>query len=232
MHGVRAPCLSGRSRIKVKPAPEEQGGGERPVVVWRDVLLTSTNAPPEHVRELSLGAVQFVQRSTGVVLDFTPETLPLLDYYLTTVRDAVADVQALVAPAAGTYFGEVVRRAFPVRWYAPGRDYAVWRIEFELCFLHFNPVAFAHEAIHGREIIEGGAGFGVQASEVDAVKDALALLGTVAEEDYFKLSTRLEVLTMVVDRLVAAGMVRGEGDQVYDALAYHSVLDDDVFAAS
>jgi len=38
--------------------------------------------PPGAVHELAERAVDFVRRSLGLVLDYTPETLPLLDHYL------------------------------------------------------------------------------------------------------------------------------------------------------
>ena len=66
---------------------------------------------PEHVVVLCLACAQYVHAATGVALDFTPDTLPLLDHYLQGVRGAKDDVKELVATAAGAYFGELVRRS-------------------------------------------------------------------------------------------------------------------------
>jgi hypothetical protein len=167
------------------------------------------------------------QKATGVELDFTPETLPLLDYYLVQVRSDKDEVRSLVAAAAGAYFGEVVRANYPCRWHAPAEDYGAWRIEFEQIFLHFNPVAFAHEAITGNEVVEGGTGFGVLDQDLDTVRAGLEALGTISEEDYFKLSTRFEVLATVVDRLLGETLASEEPVVKFDAEMYRVTLDVD-----
>jgi hypothetical protein len=181
---------------------------------------------PTQVQELAAQCAGFVQKSTGVALDYTSDTLPLLDHYLRQVPRDGGDVQALVAAAAGAYFGEVVRRAFPCRWHAPTDDYGAWRIEFEHVFLHFNPVAFAHEAITGSEVVKGGSGFGVLDQDLETVRGGLEALGTVGEEDYFRLATRFEVLNTVVDRLTgkSAGEEEESVSMRYDEEAYRVAL--------
>jgi hypothetical protein len=187
----------------------------------------STDPPPAHVRELAEQCTRYVQRATSIALDFTPETLPVLDHYLRQVPRTDEAVRSLVTPAAGAYLGEVVRGRFPCRWHAPEGDYGAWRIEFEEVFLHFNPVALAHEAIMGAEVVDGGAGFGVLDQDLDAVRAGLEALGTIAEEDYFKLAIRYEVLATLVDRLVAQAL-EGEGGAVlFSAEMYRAALDHD-----
>jgi hypothetical protein len=190
-------------------------------------MSDSPEGTPRAVRELCDACVQYVHRATHVELDFTADTLPLLDHYLRGVREGDEAIRALVAPAAGAYFGEVVRGLFPARWHSPTDDWSDWRVEFERCFLHFNPVALAHEAILGQEIVEGGAGFGVNLQESETLRDALEVLGTTTEEDYFLLSTRLEVLTVLVDRLMASAAARGETHFNYPSALYRSVLGDE-----
>jgi hypothetical protein len=186
----------------------------------------SSRDVPTQVQDLAAQCAQIVQKSTGVALDFTSDTLPILDHYLRQVPHDGGDVQNLVAAAAGAYFGEVVRRAFPCRWHAPTDDYGAWRIEFEHVFLHFNPVAFAHEAIIASEVVRGGSGFGVLDQDVEAVRAGLEALGTVGEEDYFRLATRFEVLNTVVDRLAARSA--GEDEEAvsvrYDEESYRVAL--------
>ena len=180
---------------------------------------------PSQVENLAAQCVRFVEKATGVALDFTQDTLPLLDHYLRQAPKDGGDVQALLAAAAGAYFGEVVRRAFPCRWHAPVDDYGAWRIEFEHIFLHFSPVAFAHEAITSTEVVKGGSGFGVLEQDLQTVRDGLEALGTVGEDDYFRLGTRFEVLNTVVDRLT--GRSAGEDEEVtvrYDEAAYRVAL--------
>ncbi|MGZ5970083.1 MAG: hypothetical protein ACXWP4_20565, partial [Polyangiales bacterium] len=167
--------------------------------------LSGSDAPSQ-VLDLAAQCARFVEKSTGVALDFTPDTLPLLDHYLRQVPRDGEGLQGLVAAAAGAYFGEVVRRVFPCRWHAPPDDYGAWRIEFEHIFLHFNPVAFAHEAITASEVVKGGAGFGVLDQDLEVVRGGLEALGTIGEDDYFRLATRFEVLNTVVDRLTGQSM--------------------------
>lgn len=180
---------------------------------------------PEHVRDLAVACVQFVERATGVLLDFTGDTLPLLDHYLGNVGTHEPHIRGLVAPAAGAYFGEVVRRAFPARWRAPESDHAAWRVEFESCFLHFNPVAFALEAIDKREVVEGGAGYGVSTEELGHLRSALEVLGTLPEDQYHLLATRFDVLESVVDRLMGGADKEFPGQVRFTAEMYRAVLD-------
>jgi hypothetical protein len=189
-------------------------------------------APP-HVLELMAMCVRAVQKATQIVLDATPDTLPVLDHYLTMVPREGDAIRDLVAPAAGAYFGELVRSLYPCRWHAPADDFGAWRIEFENVFLHFNPVALAHEAVMRQEVVRGGAGFNVLDQDVDTVRAGLAALGTIAEEDYFKLSTRLEALQTVVDRLIGQSQKGGDAAVMrFGPEVYRAALDDDGASAS
>lgn len=181
---------------------------------------------PEHVKAFCLACVQYVQRATGVTLDFTPDTLPLLDHYLQGVREAKADVKGLVATTAGAYFGEVVRRIYPSRWHSPEGEPDSWRVEFARCFLHFNPVGFAREAIEGGDVGDG-QGFGVNTADIPALEAGLAAYGEVTEGDYYLLTTRFEVLAPVVDRLLANALARNEATLDYGRALYHQALDGD-----
>ncbi|MEI8254985.1 MAG: hypothetical protein WCJ30_04870 [Deltaproteobacteria bacterium] len=187
-------------------------------------LISSSDAPGQ-VGDLAEQCVRYVEKSTGVLLDYTPDTLPLLDHYLRQVPREGDEVQVLVAASAGAYFGEVVRRVFPCRWHAPTDDYGAWRIEFEHVFLHFNPVAFAHEATTASEVVKGGAGFGVLDQDLEVVRGGLEALGTIGEDDYFRLATRYEVLNTVVDRLTGQSMNAEDGVSIhYDHHAYKLAL--------
>lgn len=181
---------------------------------------------PEAIRQHCLACIQYVHRATGVVLDFTPDTLPVLDHHLATAREATDDVKQLVTLAAAAYFGEVVRRLYPARWHCPEDDTDAWRLEFERCFLHFSPVAFAREAIDARDAVEGGAGFSVAADDLDVLRGALDVFGEVTAEDYYRLSTRIEVLGPLVDRLTARALTRGEDALAYTHEVYRHALDE------
>src|SRR5690606_10328312 len=109
---------------------------------------------PEAVEDLALAAFRMVKEKLSFELDFTPETLPVLDHYLELLRtegDGPPDekVVSVAAPCAGAYFGEVVRRSLPgLRWHLAGDDYTRWRLEARDVFLCFNPIGAALEAIY------------------------------------------------------------------------------------
>ncbi|MBL8679222.1 MAG: hypothetical protein JNK05_08660 [Myxococcales bacterium] len=186
-------------------------------------MLEFSPDTPAPVRELALACAAFVQKAVGVELDLTPDTLPLLDHYLSLARDGKGEVHALVAAAAGAYFGEVVRMQYPSRWALPavgdGDDRDAWRLEFEQVFLYLYPVALAGEALDRGHATDHAAsapsapsahaaaardgGFSVREQDRPALVAALELLGSVDEDEYYLLSTRFDVLASVADRLIA-----------------------------
>lgn len=147
--------------------------------------------------------MRFVQETVGVSLDYRSDTLPVLDHYLKqAARDAREEIRELLAPAAGAYFGEVVRRAFEtVRWHAPSDDYPDYRLEFESFFLCFNPIGAAMEVLLGREQPGWGGHFHMLDDARDTVRDALARSPELNPEDYYTLSVRFEVVEQVADIL-------------------------------
>ena len=106
-------------------------------------MHTFEEAPPE-IAELAEACRVYVSRALEVELDFTLETLPVLDHYIAKARENLAErpqLVELVTRSAGAYFGEVVRRAFPSFWRLPSGDSHDWQVCFEEVFLAFNPVA-------------------------------------------------------------------------------------------
>lgn len=176
---------------------------------------------PEHLRDLIFGCVQFVYGATGIVLDLTPETLPLLDHYLLTARDDRGAIVDLIAQSAGAYFGEVVRGLYPARWHCPKGEPEKWRVELARCFLWLNPVDLAMEAMG----LEADAALHVDQTERDALASALSILGDVTEEDYRRLSVRLEVLTALHDQIVARQEARGEREVFLGPEVYRVAID-------
>jgi hypothetical protein len=66
---------------------------------------------PSLIEELSEACRQYVLSAVGVELDYTPETLPVLDQYLSMARADMAErpeLTPLVIRAAGAYFGRMV----------------------------------------------------------------------------------------------------------------------------
>lgn len=209
-------------------------------------MLEFSPDTPAPVRELALACAAFVQKAVGVELDLTPDTLPLLDHYLSLARDGKGEVHALVAAAAGAYFGEVVRMQYPSRWALPAVDSVerdAWRLEFEQVFLYLYPVALAGEALDRGHATDHAAsapsayataardgGFSVREQDRPALVAALELLGSVDEDEYYLLSTRFDVLASVADRLIALRQreLRVEELPTIAPDVYARAIDDDI----
>jgi hypothetical protein len=167
-----------------------------------------------------------VKQSLKLDLDFTPDTLPLLDHHLQTAQTEARkspELRELLATSAGGYFGEVVRRHLPgARWHVEPGDFGAWRIELGHVFLHFNPIAMAMEAIESGEA-EGWSGhLEVLPQDRSLLEQALSRMGDIDEGDYYTLAVRLEVIEQVVAALEGAQVARGEvqrrfGPEVYAA---------------
>jgi hypothetical protein len=168
--------------------------------------------PPGDVHDLAERAVEYVNKAVGVLLDYQPETLPLLDHYLHQVpRDQPATVE-LIAAAAGAYFGEVARRALGGEWEGAGRPEVPpldWRVRLSHG-VSFSPVAFATVSIAGAELEGYDDSFDVPGVDRAAVEEALAEM-EVPEDEYYSLSGRLETLETVVELLAARAATRSSG---------------------
>lgn len=169
---------------------------------------------PGAVRDLAEACVKFVERSVGVRLDYTPETLSLLDHYLAAARaEAVArpETVPLLAQAAGAYFGEVVRRRHAAWWRTDGDDPTYWRVELEAAYLAFSPVQIVHDALLlPEEERESESRLELTEEDRDAIADRLADLPAVSVEEYFAPTTRLEVIDIAVEAIRARRMAAGE----------------------
>lgn len=178
---------------------------------------------PATIAELSAACVKFVRAAVGIELDYEPETLPILDHYLEEGRKAARarpETAALVAHAAGAYFGEVVRRQHASWWRIEGDDPSMYRIELKDVFLSFCPVQLMADALlradadddkesegEGEAMIER-----IEVGEEDrqAVEERLAELPSVSEREFYAPSTRLEVIDIAVDAIRARRMAEGD----------------------
>ena len=189
---------------------------------------------PEAVRDLALGCSRFVRDALGVELDFTPDTLPILDHYLLQIaRDLGArdEALALIVSCAGAYFGEVVRRSLPgSRWHLEHHDepdYSGWRIEFEHCFLCFNPVGAALEAVVGGARPGWNAHFALLPEDRPEVDASLDRSGGVREADYYRLTVRYEALEQALGVLERrAGGAPGGPPRRFSPAVYAAALGD------
>ena len=192
-------------------APEPPGPSrDRPAPA---LLVDSANA-----------CVQFVKRAVGVTLDFTPETLSVLDHYLTTAAaEARGKPQALelLAQTAAAYLGEVIRRRFEAWWHGPGDDLSTFHLRFEHVYLMLSPYELTAIALGmpGRE--EGfEAGFVIEEAELEELGQHLARLPEVSEEEFRLLTTRYDVLEIVLDQLKARADAGGLGEVSFNDADY------------
>jgi hypothetical protein len=150
--GAAVQCLRPWSRAW----PRLAGGGHsgkgqirRAVLRWRRM---QHEPAPEPIIELVRACLDYVKRSLGTELDFTPETLPLLDHYLSEVREELAgkpELVELTAHAAGAYFGEVLRRQMRGFWHMPSASLHDFQICSSVAFVAINPFGVAYDALYG-----------------------------------------------------------------------------------
>jgi hypothetical protein len=179
---------------------------------------------PAAVEDLALGAFRLVKEKLAFELDFTPETLPVLDHFLRSLRDPDPSdtVVSLAGPCAGAYFGEVVRRSLPgLRWHCPSDDYRRWRLEGVNVFVALNPIGAALEAIYGEAVADFHAHLALLPEEQSIVEASLAHAGPVREDDFYRLAVRHEVLEQTLSVLGELAHRKGErrtfGPEVYAA---------------
>lgn len=211
---------------------ESDGDGDGDGGEAEELSPSTVPGAPPIILELAASCIRYVHQSVGVTLDFTAETLPLLDHYLAEAEKAVmaqseSDMKAafatlqLLVHTAGAYFGEVVRRRYPSWWRIEGDDPMTYRIELETAYLAFSPMLFVYEALaHGLAVQGDQAVLEAAQIEMDEEdeKAAAARLEelSVSEEEYYAPSTRLETIDVCVETIRARRMA--EGDPVEMAL--------------
>lgn len=171
------------------------------------------------VAELAAACVRFVSTRYGVMPDFTPDTLSLLDQWL---RDARAEVkerpesEALVVGAAGAYLGEVVRTHFGGAWrIRDEQDPAGWRVCLSEVYCAFNPLGMAREALWLEPAEGWHAHLELDPGEREGIEARLAALPEVPDDEYYAPTTRFDVLSMVVDALREGMRARGLADVTF-----------------
>ncbi len=161
---------------------------------------------PGKVLELAAACVRFVLGMVKIEPDFSSETLSLVDHYVTEAAGTVKDrpeALALTAHAVGAYLGEVVRRSHACWWRIDDADPGAWRLEFRDVYLSFYPVQVAYASLTRTEDDSSFSGFELPDKDRDALLERLDQLPEVREDEYWAPSTKLEVLDIAVDALLA-----------------------------
>jgi hypothetical protein len=169
--------------------------------------------PPPAIAELAASCVRFVASRYHTLLDFTPDTLSLLDQWLSDARAEARgeEVAELVQSSAGAYLGEVIRRQFGARWFAQG-DPSGWRLYLSRVYCALNPVGVAREALLVGPAEGWHAHFELDPGERDSIEARLEALPPAEDAEYYAPSTRFDVLSIVVDALRAGLRSRGLDD--------------------
>ncbi|MDD5306255.1 MAG: hypothetical protein PHU25_02930 [Deltaproteobacteria bacterium] len=169
---------------------------------------------PQDIGSLAERCVAHVRHRLAFELDYTYETLGVLDHF---VRLVVADegggtvpppghqrrahLVHLLAPTFGAYFGEVVRRAYPCRWRMDGEDPAEWALEFDEIFLRFNPLGAAAEALVEKPVETWGGSLATSPEETPLLAERLSLAPPLPENEFYALTSRFDVLQIAEDWL-------------------------------
>ena len=174
------------------------------------------SAPPDPVPEYASACLDYVRRALAFELDFTPETLPVLDHYIESVRGTLSErpeLAPLLARATGAYFGEVVRTVVPGFWRIPSANVHDWQLCCRFSYLWVNPVGIAYDALFGGVEHDGPRSLlRTSPEEQPYLERRLETLPPVPEEQYFLLTTRLEVIEVANEALHARLEEQGYGD--------------------
>lgn len=163
-------------------------------------------APPA-VSEYAQTCVRYVRSALGFELDFATETLPVLDHYLRDARRSLRKLPesaALLAAVAGSYIGEVLRQRHNGLWDVTASDPLEWRLTLLGGLLEVYPVGLASVALHGAKTEKETSTFRIEdQADHAAVRAKLLELPQVDEQDYVAPSTRVEVVDIMLDTIVA-----------------------------
>ena len=174
-----------------------------------------------NVHELAGACITYVHRAIGIELDFTPETLPILDHYLLQVGKTEEGLTDLIVASAGAYFGEVLIRTLgQMRWHIEANDLDNWRIEVDHVFLFFNPLGMVREAVAKAEVPGCFSHLEVLPRDRPILDESLSHMGDVREDDYYRLAVRYEVIEQVVLALEGASMSRKSEGEIFLASVY------------
>jgi hypothetical protein len=183
---------------------------------------------PEPIAELVRACLDYVKRALGTDLDFTPETLPLLDHYLSEARAEVTakpELAELTAHAAGAYFGEVLRRQMRGFWRTPSASLHDFQVCSSVAFVAINPFGVAYDALFaGTDHGGPRSNLRLAAEDQGYIAARLATVPEVPEDQFFLLTTRIEVIEITVEALRARLEEQGYSETEYTPQDYEAEL--------
>lgn len=168
---------------------------------------------PSFITEFSEKCIDFVNCKYNIPLDYSMDTLSVLDQYGIDSHDEIKkctklkkqQILALLIPTIGSYLGELVRRIFDFRWTALSYDEPQkWRLEFKYAFLYFNPAGIVAEALLNQELEGWNANYEIVDPFKSKFEQSLENLPKVRFEDFFRFTTRIDVLQIIVEKLLVS----------------------------
>ncbi|MEM9494355.1 MAG: hypothetical protein AAGC55_34735 [Myxococcota bacterium] len=164
--------------------------------------------PADPVGEFAAQAVRYVHAAVGMELDYTSDTLPVVDHYLRGVATDQSATLELVIITAGAYFGEVVRRRLGGRWELDHDQPTDWRLVLP-CSLSFSPAGTVAAAIASSDDIEQfDARLEVPGKMRPHLEAAMGRMSQVTEEEYYSLCGRLDTMEHLQEVLFAIAAQR------------------------
>lgn len=183
---------------------------------------------PEPIADLVRACLDYVKRALGTALDFTPETLPLLDHYLAEAREELSakpELAQLTAHAAGAYFGEVLRRQMQGFWRTPSANLHDFQVCSSVAFVSINPFGVAYDALYGGTQHEGPrSNLRLAPEDLGYIEARLATVPEVPEDQFYLLTTRIEVIEITVEALRARLEEEGYSELQYGPEDYEAEL--------
>ncbi|MEO1420620.1 MAG: hypothetical protein AAFU66_06680 [Pseudomonadota bacterium] len=164
--------------------------------------MPQDNFPPSTLSDLARQCTASVQREVGVQLDGLPETLPILDHYVSVVAPEVgARADTLLVALTGAYFGQVACDAIDgLTWRAAG-EIQRWCIAHRDIEFSFNPAGIALEVTSRQDAAGWNAHLAVATEDQDRAASSLQLLGPASKRDYYSFTVRFECIEQVLGRL-------------------------------
>jgi hypothetical protein len=186
-------------------------------------MSAKSDSSLKRINTLSERFVTHVKHRFDLKLDYSENTLSVLDHFVRAVvmeesgssklppgHGKRTQLIHLLAPTMGAYFGEVLCRAFACHWSFESEDPIGWLIKFDHVPLWLNPAGAAAEALMEQSIESWKGGVTTSPEETEALKERLAAAPPVAEDEFFCVATRFEVLQIAHEWLQARASIADE----------------------
>lgn len=160
---------------------------------------------PEEINQLVGRCIAHVHKRFNLELDFTSDTLSVLDFFIEEVvkdeyrgnvppqgHPSRMNMVHLFAPTFAAYFGAVLHKQFGGRFRHTEKDEKDWRFEFDSFFVRLNPVAIAASVIAKQEIEGLSSVLYSSAKLMPKLQERLDAAPDVSEQEFYSFCTVFE----------------------------------------